>query len=381
MALAKIIKMNFAFSLLLSIAFANQVAAKNNSIINCYLKEITIIDSSGNKEELAEEHFKNIKVLKGIPASAISPAMQFISSSLGVKCDYCHYQNNEKELDFDSDKKEEKKTAREMITMVNEINKKFFEGHNEVSCATCHKGSTFPSKRPPVSSVSLSEIVTSKELADAETVIENYYEKIDSQNILSTLKTVSFEGNINFGKNSIAPFTVIEKLPNKFLRTITINNSHKRISAYDGNTVWLAQDTNIHIQIGAKAAFILNETPLFWNKNFFSDNFDRIKSIGTTINSDSDFIVLKANSKDKYSTQLFYFNRKSGLLMKRIVFNKTVLGELPEEYEYSDYKKTEDIYFPGKITVSKWNQNYTITFDKIEINTDADDNLFSPFNY
>ncbi len=40
----------------------------------------------------AEEQFKNIQVLKGIPADQVIPAMQFITASLGVECEFCHVQ-------------------------------------------------------------------------------------------------------------------------------------------------------------------------------------------------------------------------------------------------------------------------------------------------
>jgi len=37
-----------------------------------------------------EQAFKNIQILKGIPADQLIPSMQFISASLGVECEYCH---------------------------------------------------------------------------------------------------------------------------------------------------------------------------------------------------------------------------------------------------------------------------------------------------
>src|SRR6266498_4550669 len=40
--------------------------------------------------KLAEEQFKNIQVLKGIPADQVIPSMQFIANSLHVECEYCH---------------------------------------------------------------------------------------------------------------------------------------------------------------------------------------------------------------------------------------------------------------------------------------------------
>ena len=48
--------------------------------------------------KLAEEEFKNIQALKGIPAEQVIPSMQFIAASLGVECEYCHVAHaNEKD--------------------------------------------------------------------------------------------------------------------------------------------------------------------------------------------------------------------------------------------------------------------------------------------
>src|SRR5258708_12869809 len=41
----------------------------------------------------ASQQFKNIQVLKDVPADQLIPAMQFITSSLGVDCEYCHVQH------------------------------------------------------------------------------------------------------------------------------------------------------------------------------------------------------------------------------------------------------------------------------------------------
>jgi len=48
--------------------------------------------------KLAEEEFKNIQALKGVPADQVIPSMQFIAASLGVECEYCHVAHaNEKD--------------------------------------------------------------------------------------------------------------------------------------------------------------------------------------------------------------------------------------------------------------------------------------------
>ena len=92
-------------------------------------------------EPTAEKAFKNIKVLKDMPASQLMPVMHLMRSALGTRCDFCHVaEGNQYELDT----KEEKETAREMIRMVFAINKENFDGRTVVTCNTCHRGQAHP---------------------------------------------------------------------------------------------------------------------------------------------------------------------------------------------------------------------------------------------
>ena len=83
----------------------------------------------------AEKVFKNIQVLKGYPADQIYPTMQFLDESLGVSCAYCHITNA-----YEKDDKKSKKTARRMMLIQMAINKKYFGGHLQVTCYSCHRG-------------------------------------------------------------------------------------------------------------------------------------------------------------------------------------------------------------------------------------------------
>jgi len=93
--------------------------------------------------KLAEEQFKNIQTLKGIPAEQIIPSMQFIAASLGVECEYCHVRGS-----MEKDDKKPKVTARKMMAMMMAINKDNFEGHREVTCFSCHRGASNPVATP-----------------------------------------------------------------------------------------------------------------------------------------------------------------------------------------------------------------------------------------
>jgi len=94
----------------------------------------------------AEQKFKNIQVLKGIPSEQLVPAMQFITASLGVECAFCHVENH-----FDQDDKKPKQIARKMMQMMMSINQNNFEGQREVTCNTCHRGARIPVGIPSIS--------------------------------------------------------------------------------------------------------------------------------------------------------------------------------------------------------------------------------------
>jgi hypothetical protein len=93
---------------------------------------------------------KNLKILSADPASPdyYQPKMGGFVAALGVAgdkggCNFCH------EMDRSADSKPEKVTARMMIGMVKEINAKFPDGKEHVTCYTCHRGSTTPLTAAP----------------------------------------------------------------------------------------------------------------------------------------------------------------------------------------------------------------------------------------
>jgi len=104
-------------------------------------------DSAGEPlrqpEATAGATYKNVQILKDLPASDFINAMRSFSMSLGSNCDLCHVEGK-----FESDDKPAKAMARKMITMTHNINDQNFGGHQEVRCFTCHQGNPEPHSRP-----------------------------------------------------------------------------------------------------------------------------------------------------------------------------------------------------------------------------------------
>ena len=94
---------------------------------------------------------RNLQVLpKDISDAKLDSIMKRFNKALGVACNFCHVrvQDQTDSLDYASDKDPMKTTARKMMRMTIEINRKNFwtdkkkKPHelNEVDCNTCHRG-------------------------------------------------------------------------------------------------------------------------------------------------------------------------------------------------------------------------------------------------
>src|ERR1051326_9545392 len=77
------------------------------------------LTGADSQDQPSEKFFKNIKALKGVPASQIAGLMDSYNKALGVSCDYCHAGNNL----ADDSKPAHKATVRDIL-MTREINDK-----------------------------------------------------------------------------------------------------------------------------------------------------------------------------------------------------------------------------------------------------------------
>lgn len=107
---------------------------------------------AGQENKPAEEVFKNIQMLKGMPAGRLLRVMELgYARSLGVNCTHCHVADA-----WEKEDKPTKQIARDMNAMVAVINNeqlkkiKNLKGPNSIiNCTTCHRGQTKPALNLP----------------------------------------------------------------------------------------------------------------------------------------------------------------------------------------------------------------------------------------
>ena len=95
------------------------------------------------RPQMAEEVFKNVQVLKGIPVNQFMGTMGVFSAALGMSCEDCHSASDRNWEQYALDNPR-KRTARRMVLMMAEINRANFGGRQVVTCYTCHRGDPHP---------------------------------------------------------------------------------------------------------------------------------------------------------------------------------------------------------------------------------------------
>lgn len=110
--------------------------------------------------QASNSQYKNLKVLpKDINKEQMDSVMHHYTASLNVKCNFCHTFNQDtKQMDWASDENKHKLIARQMATMTNDLNKKYFNhaggaitlsSQLAVTCFTCHNGAKEPAVQAP----------------------------------------------------------------------------------------------------------------------------------------------------------------------------------------------------------------------------------------
>lgn len=92
----------------------------------------------------AEQVYRNIEALRGLPADEVEPMMLAFNRSLGVECTHCHVAEQ-----WHDASKPAFAIARNMMRMVRTLNTEHLQHTKGVSCWTCHGGQTRPERMPP----------------------------------------------------------------------------------------------------------------------------------------------------------------------------------------------------------------------------------------
>ena len=359
---------------------------RHKTLVTCALLLTTALAILGARAQapaapkLAEEQFKNIKVLKGVPADQIFPSMQFITASLGVECEYCHVREGQKMV-FEKDDKKAKVTARKMMEMMFAINKENFEGHREVTCYSCHRGAADPIGTPLVATGDEKpEAESAKAAGDAKPVLppadqllDKYLTAIGGQAALQKVTSRVETGKLDANGHQL-PIEVYAKAPDKRISTMHLPNGDS-ITAFDGKQGWLSNAGHPHPMSAAEndAARIDSD---FYFASHVKTLFQKFAvASGEKIDGHDTYLVVGRN--EGQPPLRLYFDQQSGLLLRLVRYSETALGRMPTQIDYADYRDADGVKIPYRWTLARPGNRFTIQIDEVKQNVAVDDAKFA----
>jgi outer membrane lipoprotein-sorting protein len=331
--------------------------------------------------KLAEQQFKNIKVLKGVPADQIFPAMQFITASLGVDCEYCHVREGHQML-FDKDDKKPKLAARKMIEMMNAINKDNFESKKEVTCNTCHRGAAHPvgvpiiSDEEPKPAAEHSPVDAQAPQPDAYALLDKYLAASGGASAIQKITSRVEQGSLTgFGGQKIA-VDVYGKAPDKRVSVMHTPNGDN-VTAYDGHSGWLTVPGRpVHIMNADENSAAALDADLYLPVHVKSLRQKFIAGLGEKIDG-HDTIQVVGRTEGQPPLRL-YLDAQSNLLLRLVRYQETPLGRIPTQVDYSDYREADGVKVPYKWSIARPGNRFTIQVEQLQQNVPVDDAKFTP---
>ncbi len=316
--------------------------------------------------------FKNIKVFEGLNDEQIDDAMMYMRASLGVQCEHCH-----DDKDWSLDTKEEKRTARQMIRMVREINRQL-DDDLAVSCYTCHRGRARPTTSPPLLTERPALVSTqvkptpASNALTADAVVRRYLDA-SGGDAWSQLTTRVMKGRLVTSEPAIYPAEIFYKAPDKFRSRILVNGE-PYLKIFDGTRGWNADNRGAHDALGGELER-LRRLAAFALPVSLGTFYPTLAVDGEAVIGSEPAVVVSAPGKGGERDRLF-FSARSGLLLRIESATVSPLGALPRRWDYEDYRRVNGVRLPFKLRETDPDFTYLWEFTDVRQNVPVDDAAF-----
>jgi len=331
---------------------------------------------SKSKPKTAAEEFKNIQILKDMPADQLIPAMQFMTASLGVDCEYCHV-----EKAFDKDDKKTKGYARHMMEMMFNINKENFDNQRWVTCYSCHQGSPHPpsipaitaKEKPPVRMAEEGETASATGYPEPARLLDGYLAAVGGADVLRKISTRVVKGTVTALGEQKMPVDIYAKAPDKRVSVLHMKEGES-VTAYNGKVGWLSVPGRVHMmnaqesfgaKIDADFAFPANVKGLYtkWETK-----------PGEKMDGQETWLMI--GEREGQPPMRLYFDQKTGLLQRLVRYVDSPLGYNPTQIDYADYRIADGVKLPYRWTVARPGNRFTVQVDELKQNVPVDDAKF-----
>jgi len=353
--------------------------------IVCSLSAPIAASAQDPASALAGARRPNLKVLQTLPEAQLFPVMNLVADSLGVRCDYCHVQatpnltktpSNVGGWVWDRDDKAPKRTARDMMRMVVDLNAGPFKGTTPITCYTCHRGSTRPGRTPPLPPAGGAATTPAPPpLPSADRVWANYLSAVGPIEAPAAGVGTVISGWDDRSEGRYGKVDIVVSGTDRYRITLTTADGLVR-QGVEGDAAWAATNDRVQRLSPADAERMRRIAMRYWPVKTRPANLQvtGIERIG-----DRDAYVAAAKL-DPATTWTLYFDAVTGLLRREMTTTQTMLVPLQEQVDYEDYRNVDGVLLPFRVQTSDGAPYSTVTRTFLEIrrNVPVDASLFRP---
>jgi len=335
---------------------------------------------------MAENVYLNIQVLKGIPVDQFNDAMGMFASALLLDCVGCHHgtiTSDPKAFAISTPRIER---ARQMVVMMNNINRLYFGGQQRVTCFTCHAGDPTPEPSPSLK-LQYTELITDPSSFEffpdiaappAEKVLARYVEASGGAKALASLRAFSATGTyLGFETSDTeVPFEAVVRAPEQRAEKAE-TGANDLLWYFNGNEAGRYHpDTPIPLirftgwslvgsRIDTKSFFPLELSKAFQTFQMGYGDVDGKETI-----------VARGINKGESPVNL-HFDSETGLLVRLVRWNNTATGPVPVQIDYSDFRDVAGVKLPFAWTRTWTNGQGIIKIKDIRPNVQVNDAQFA----
>jgi hypothetical protein len=206
-------------------------------------------------------------------------------------------------------------------------------------------------------------------------VVNKYVQAVGGQAALAAVKTRVAEGTQTTRDLQTAPIKIQEKATGEYRIDVATQNPSFRVSTPGGAFgSGFGNNPAPRDLEGVDAAQVSRPTE-FGIAASLKSKYTNL-TVRRYENVDGKPTVVVDGRRSDIVGESLYFDRESGLLVRRVIRTKTAYGDLQEQVDYSDYRDAGGIKVPFQIKHATWSQVTTEKFTDVKVNGPVDDALF-----
>ena len=356
----------------------------------------------------AEQVFKNIQVLKGIPVDDFMGTMGIMCAALGFDCSDCHEGAGTVKVNWAADTPK-KVRARGMVKMMQAINRDNFSGRQMVTCWSCHHGRDRPATTPSLefmygpATQEMDDVLTQMPgQPAAANLIDKYLEAIGGVEKLSAIKSYVANGtSVGFGGfGGGGRVQIFAKFPDQRATLIDFPKNPERGQSNricNGRQAWLQTPLTVlgeyeltgseldGAKLDAELAFPAQIKQALTNLRVSMQV--TISDLPGPSSQTSQEVSMTAIGKDRLVNVVqgtgpngvlatLYFDQQTNLLLRVVRYGKSPIGRVPTQVDYADYREINGIKMPFRMIFAWMDGRDAIQLSDVQMNVPIEASRF-----